>query len=581
MSGLKRIGWTRNYWMIIMFVFLAACSSTSNTPAPTPTSTTVTFAPINLGISTAVLNSPVVGPLDPNTGMQVLVQFKLNQQQQSQFKKVTTNQQNLEKNANQIGITDAQYNQVKNYLDKQNVTLHLDKLHTSVEIDGKAQAIGHIFQTSFVNHKYQNRVVFTPKTSPLLPKQIIPLISSITGLDNFSPPLHTGLSVSPLHSGNVTTSAPDCSVPSIEDAPQTVGDAYGYNQFINRGYTGKGITINLVEIDGFSASDAAHYGACVGYQGKITVKTIGPAPTQPGEESMLDVDMIEGLAPGANIVDYQTGDSSYLPQELQRLIDDNANNAGSGSIVSISLGGAENLDSLSDMKSLDQQFKVLTNVEHMTVFVASGDCAAFTDGVFNSLSVSFPASDPNVVAVGGTQLQVDQNNHVSEMGWTEPNPDVTQCNNDWGSGGGSSNFYPKPSWQRGSGVNNQYSRGYRQVPDVSAVALNLPLYFEGQWQINPDGTGVGGGTSAATPTWAAGMALLNQALIKNYHIFWAGPDTFYQIEASKGKYHPYIDITSGNNDAFKATPGWDFVTGLGAPDLPEIYGVLSAAASSK
>ena len=37
----------------------------------------------------------------------------------------------------------------------------------------------------------------------------------------------------------------------------------------------------------------------------------------------------------------------------------------------------------------------------MTVFIASGDCGAFTDRVDGDRSVSFPASDPDVVAVGG------------------------------------------------------------------------------------------------------------------------------------------------------------------------------------
>lgn len=563
-----------------MLVFLAACSSTSNVPPPTPTPTTTAFAPIDLGISTAVLNSPIVGTLDPNTGMRVLVQFKLSQQQQNQFQKVTTNQQDLEKKANQIGITDAQYSLIKNYLDKQNVKLHLDKLHTSLEIDGNAQEMAHIFQTNFVNHKYKHRIIFTPKSAPLLPRPIIPLVASITGLDNAGSPIHTGFSASPIKAASYNEPAANCSVPPIENVPATVAQAYGYDQFLKRDYQGQGMTINLIEIDGFSATDAASYGGCVGYKGKITVKTIGPAPQKTGEETMLDVDMIEGLAPYVNIVDYQTGDASYLPQELQQLIDDNTHNAGSGNVVSISLGLAENEDSLNDLKTLHQQLNVLTNIEHMTVFVASGDCAAFTDGVFNSLSVSFPASDPNVVSVGGTQLQID-NKHSTETGWTNANPDQMQCRNDWGSGGGNSNFFQKPDWQQGNGVDNQNSRGFRQVPDVSAVALNLPMYFNRQWLIYPDGTGGGGGTSAATPIWATGMVLVNQALIHNYHLFWDGPSTFYAVASSKGKYQPYFDITEGNNDAFQATSGWDFVTGLGTPNLPDFYNVLAGAASSQ
>jgi len=57
-------------------------------------------------------------------------------------------------------------------------------------------------------------------------------------------------------------------------------------------------------------------------------------------------------------------------------------------------------------------------------------------------------------------------------------------------------------------VNNQFSRGTRQIPDISAVAFDLAVYFQGQW-------GAVGGTSVAAPMWAAGLALVNEGLKKN------------------------------------------------------------------
>src|SRR5207253_1374743 len=100
----------------------------------------------------------------------------------------------------------------------------------------------------------------------------------------------------------------------------------------------------------------------------------------------------------------------------------------------------------------------------MTVFVASGDCGAFTDRKFHSLSVAFPASDPWSTAVGGTVLSVDNSgNRANEAVWSNGSNPFT-CKNRWGSGGGLSVAYQRPSWQDASGVQNQYSNGHRQLP---------------------------------------------------------------------------------------------------------------------
>ena len=111
---------------------------------------------------------------------------------------------------------------------------------------------------------------------------------------------------------------------------------------------------------------------------------------------------------------------TQVNDELQRIIDDNTSNANAGSVVSISLGIDEGDISSDDVRALDSSLQQLTKVEHMTVFVASGDCGAFADETYGDLSVSFPASDPWAVAVGGTELSVDgQSNRADEVAWSE------------------------------------------------------------------------------------------------------------------------------------------------------------------
>src|SRR6266487_4264911 len=203
----------------------------------------------------------------------------------------------------------------------------------------------------------------------------------------------------------------------------------------------------------------------------------------------------------------------------------------------------------------------------MRVFIASGDCGAFTDRIFNSLSVSFPASDPWATSVGGTNLRLDdQQNRGDEIVWSNgSNPQ--SCKNRWGSGGGNSQIYPHPAWQDANGVYNRFSNGnHREVPDVAAVAYALAVYFNGQW-------GAVGGTSAAAPIWAAGMALVNEGMIRQMSKFGYSPRLFYLESSSNNGMRPFYDVTRGNNLYYPATPGWDYPTGLGTPNMADFFGV--------
>lgn len=572
--------------LLLLLVSLASCggSTTVTTPTPTPRPSALQFSTIDLGIPAAALNSPIVGNLPDTTKMHLDVTFKVNQQilDQLKKKKIQTGQsQNLNDVANKLGISDSTYQQIKNFLGTSDITFKLGKLHTNLAVDAPARAVAKVFQTSFVIHQYKGRTFFAPATAPKLPTFIASHILSITGLDNYTVAPKTGASSMHLTAQRARTPAADCNASSQTFITPQIAHAYGYDAFWQKGWHGEGITINLVEIDGIDQTDLQNYFQCVHYTGQFKVVDVGTPPSQPGLESALDIELIAGLAPAANIVDYQSdinasGDpDTQLNDELQAIINDNTNNTSSGSIVSISLGQAEGGISRADLSALNQSLKILTQVEHMTVFVASGDCAAFQDGTFNDLSVSYPASDPFATAVGGTILRVDSNsNHIGETAWTNSSIDKSQCGgnaNLWGTGGGNSTLFQQPSYQTGSGVKNQYSTGVRQLPDVSAVALGLATYFQGQW-------GGAQGTSAAAPIWAAGMALVNQGLKTNVQAFYYGTDLFYGVANSNGTAPPYYDVTQGNNLYYPSTPGWDYPTGVGTPNLVGFFNILLASA---
>ena len=157
-------------------------------------------------------------------------------------------------------------------------------------------------------------------------------------------------------------------------------------------------------------------------------------------------------------------------------------------------------------------------------FASSGD---------NGAEVNWPASSANVVAVGGTTLNLNSNGTViSETGWS-------------GSGGGISAYETIPAYQTSYGLNTTK----RSVPDVSYNANPTTgvavCYNSAWWRF--------GGTSAGAPQWAAIHALGLSATNTNLY------------QKAKLAYSSYFrDITSGSN-GYNTTVGYDCVTGLGSP----------------
>jgi subtilase family serine protease len=198
-----------------------------------------------------------------------------------------------------------------------------------------------------------------------------------------------------------------------------------------------------------------------------------------------------------------------------------------------------------------------------------------------SAAVDDPSSQPYVTGVGGTSL--------AALG---PPPSESVWNNGGGlsallgtsagaSGGGISSLWRMPVYQSdaqasldvinsgSAGTPCAASTGYcREVPDVSADAdpyTGYLMYYEGAW------TGIGG-TSAASPVWAATVALANASpACSGTTVGFANP-ALYRA-AGTPQYASYFhDITAGNNDftgtnggKYAAGLGYDMASGLGTP----------------
>jgi kumamolisin len=206
-----------------------------------------------------------------------------------------------------------------------------------------------------------------------------------------------------------------------------------------------------------------------------------------------------------------------------------------------------------DPSSLDPYFQKMA-AQGQNFFAASGDSSTWTK---TGNSAPWPADDPNVVGVGGTDLVTASaaGPWSSETAWVD-------------SGGGiTTNGFAIPSWQQLSGVINSSNHGsttLRNGPDVSANA-NFTFYVCADRLACTANSY--GGTSFAAPMWAGYIALVNQQLVANSQptIGFLNP-TIYQQNVGSQYAADFHDITSGTSGSYSAVTGYDLVTGWGSPN---------------
>ena len=322
---------------------------------------------------------------------------------------------------------------------------------------------------------------------------------------------------------------------------------------------GAGQTIAIIELGGgFAQSDLHHYFAGLGLP-TPSVKAVGVdgAKNVPGKdpkgadgEVLLDIEVAGGIAPAAHQVVYfaPNTDAGFLDAVTTA-----AHATPRPVAISISWGQSEDQWTAQARTAMDDAFADAAALG-ITVTCAAGDSGSGDTDPSAGNHVDFPASSPHALGCGGTTLTTSGGKIASETVW----------NSSGSTGGGVSDVFPTPAWQAGVGVP---ARG-RGVPDVAAVAdpnTGYAVYVDGK-------AAVYGGTSAVAPLWAGLVARIA-------HL--AGePPGFVQpalyAGAAPGKASTALrDITTGNNGAFRAGPGWDACTGLGVPE-PATAKVLGA-----
>jgi subtilase family serine protease len=355
--------------------------------------------------------------------------------------------------------------------------------------------------------------------------------------------------------------------------PAQLRTAYNLGPLLRRGIDGRGQTIVIVDSFGSPtiARDLAVFDQRFGLPAPPSLRVIQPAGPVPayrptssrtGEasETTLDVEAAHVMAPGASILLVETptleeeGRSGF-PQIVTA--EEYVIRHHLGGVISQSFGATEQtFRSAAVLRQLRGPYLLAARPAYrVTVLAATGDTGAAgltysTHSHFATPAVGWPASDPLVTAVGGTQLD------LTPAGLRR-RPDVAWSN----SGGGRSAVFARPAYQDGvAGVVGQ-DRG---IPDISmnaACASGMDTY--GTFPGGPPGWSVTCGTSLATPLFAGIVALADQ---EAGHPLGLINPALYRMAAAHDP--GIVDIRSGDNTfasvpGFRARPGYDLVTGLG------------------
>lgn len=293
------------------------------------------------------------------------------------------------------------------------------------------------------------------------------------------------------------------------------------------------------------------------------------------EETSLDVQWAHALAPAAaiDLVVAANNNGNVLNLAQQYALDHHL-----GTVMSLSFGADEaSIAGQGNNLQLQQADQIYRSAaqQGVTVFAAAGDGGA-TDG-YTQPNASFPASDPNVTAVGGTDLFLGNNGHYqSETVWNDSDPSLCPFGCQYGpfgaTGGAPSSIFTAPSYQQALSKMTQ-----RTTADVSYnasvyTAVMVYLGFMG----SQSGLYYFGGTSEGAPQWAAITALANQATGTSQGFL---NPKLYAIGSNSQLYKKvFHDVTVGNNGfdgpGFSAESGYDLPTGLGTPDVARLIAAL-------
>ena len=369
-------------------------------------------------------------------------------------------------------------------------------------------------------------------------------------------------------------------------APADFATIYDVAALYSGGIDGTGQTIAIVGRTNIKVSDVTTFRSTFALpvnNPTVVVNGTDPGIVSTGEasEAYLDVEWSGAVAKMATVkfvVSKSTNTTDGVDLSAQYIVSNNL-----APVMSTSFGSCE-----AQMGSTERAFYSSlwqqAASQGITTLISAGDSgaagcdSASATKATGGAAVNGLCSTPYSVCVGGTEFNEAGNNnlywsatnnasnasalsYIPEVAWNESASNGGSGL--WATGGGASAYYAKPTWQAGLGVP---ADAKRDVPDVSLAAAGHDGYFVdilGSYYIVS-------GTSAASPTFAGLMALVNQ---KTGSRQGNANTVLYPLAtlAASGGAQVFHGTTGGNNTVpgvtgFTAGPHYNQATGLGSAD---------------
>lgn len=450
-----------------------------------------------------------------------------------------------------------------------------DRVHMNVFVSGTVSAIARALNVQFARVAVADGEYTSAISEPSVAAEFAPLVLCVNGLQPEFRLRHVKVNALPVPRDEVGE--------YLYVTPDNVNTAYD----IPASATGAGQIIAIVEEAPIVNSDLTTFWRTTSIPQSLnnvtTVNVDGGGGPNPDSslifETCLDVEWASAIAPAAQIRLYVANDALDCFAQISNDLPSYPNMK----VISTSYGNTE----VNDTNFILQQYSQVAAsfaAAGVSILASSGDAGSNPDANISSggylvsapLGVTYPASDPNVTGVGGTTVSFSGDwSYSGEVVWNE----ISNTTDPSASGGGVSSYFAKPSWQTGGSI--LAGQTMRCIPDVAAISDSVLVNVQG-------GNGTDGvlifqngeveaasGTSLSAPVWAAVAALIDQARataglgpigLLNPHL--------YPLQGSSA----FNDITSGNNGAFTAGPGYDLCTGLGSPDVANLLSALAGVA---
>lgn len=446
--------------------------------------------------------------------------------------------------ADRFGSTSSDHDAVVRFAAAHGLTVSATRANRMVlDVEGPVENVEAAFHVAIgvYRHPTEDRTFYAPDREPTLDLDV-PVLH-ISGLDNFTLPQPKNIRSAP---------SPDRAGTGSGPSGQFIGSDTRAAYYGSGPLTGAGQSVGLFEYAGYEVSDVQLYFNNLGQPLNVPIvgvplngRPLGCPPKKCDDsEQVLDIEMVISMAPGLSQVVVYVGSNDV--SIFSQMAADNTSKQ-----LSCSWGWTD------DESSLDPIFKEFA-AQGQTVFVATGD-----NGSRTPADSVWPADDPYITAVGGTDLKTNGpgGSWQSETGW------------DGSAGMPSKNNIPIPGYQTFNGVidpSNHGSPTLRNIPDVAALAdTDQYSCYDGFC------SGGNGGTSYASPLWASFMAMVNEKAEAGggAAIGFLNP-TLYRIGLGAGYGSGFNDVISGSNGKYSAVAGYDLVTGWGSMIGPNLIDAI-------